>query len=120
VSTLDHQELKALIVVNHSCAPNVGLVLPSKQTKQWGVEALKDIKEGEDLTFFYPSTEWDMAQGFDCSCGAKVSLDRGIIGIGTDMQTCLGKIAGAKHISLEELEQRGGLSDHIRTLKQQQ
>lgn len=38
----------------------------------------------------------------------------------TNVQACLGKIAGAKHISLEELEQRGGLSDHIRTLKQQQ
>lgn len=26
------------------------------------------------MTFFYPSTEWDMAQGFDCGCGAEVSL----------------------------------------------
>lgn len=26
------------------------------------------------MTFFYPSTEWDMAQGFDCNCGATVSL----------------------------------------------
>jgi SET domain-containing protein len=62
------------MAVNHSCDPNVGLVLPTNKPREWGVEALRDIKKGEDLTFFYPSTEWDMAQGFDCSCGAKVSL----------------------------------------------
>lgn len=29
----------------------------------------RDLKQGQALTFFYPSSEWDMAQPFDCSCG---------------------------------------------------
>ena len=29
----------------------------------------KGIEVGQELTFFYPSTEWDMAQGFECICG---------------------------------------------------
>lgn len=27
------------------------------------------LRPGDELTFFYPSTEWAMAQGFDCFCG---------------------------------------------------
>lgn len=62
-------------VVNHSCAPSVYVVLPSNRISEWHVKAgPKGIKEKEDLTFFYPSTEWDMAQGFDCNCGASVSV----------------------------------------------
>lgn len=30
----------------------------------------RDLKEGDPLTFFYPSTEWEMAQPFRCECGA--------------------------------------------------
>jgi hypothetical protein len=42
--------------------------------ERWEVLAgPRGLAEGQDITFFYPSTEWDMAQGFDCSCGAKVS-----------------------------------------------
>ena len=49
----------------------------------------RGLKAGEELTFFYPSTEWDMDQGFDCFCGSKV---------------CLGYIGGAKHMKLAQLE----------------
>lgn len=45
----------------------------SADRSEWRAEALRDIKEGDVLEFFYPSTEWDMAQPFECSCGAKVS-----------------------------------------------
>jgi hypothetical protein len=38
----------------------------------------------------------------------------------TDGQNCIGKIAGAKHISKDDLETRGGMSEHIRTLKDQE
>ena len=31
----------------------------------------RDLKRGDALTFFYPSTEWDMAQPFKCTCGAE-------------------------------------------------
>jgi hypothetical protein len=104
--------------VNHSCDPNISVVLPANKPKEWGIKPLRDIKKGEDMTFFYPSTEWDMAQGFDCSCGSSVSVFvRGIEG--ADGQNCIGKIAGAKHISIDDLEKRGGMSEHIRTMKEQ-
>lgn len=60
--------------VNHSCAPSVYVVLPPNRMSEWHVRAgLEGVKMGQDMTFFYPSTEWDMAQGFECSCGASVS-----------------------------------------------
>jgi len=104
--------------VNHSCDPNVSVVLPANKPREWEVRPLRDIKKGEDLEFFYPSTEWDMAQGFDCSCGTSVSDTREQVSL-ADGQKCIGKIAGAKHISIDDLEKRGGMSDHIRTLKEQ-
>ena len=30
----------------------------------------RDLKKGDMLSFFYPSTEWLLAQPFDCWCGA--------------------------------------------------
>ncbi len=48
----------------------------------------RDLKVGDELTFFYPSTEWDMAQPFRCECGAEEckgwiqgagSMDRGLL-----------------------------------------
>jgi hypothetical protein len=58
------------------------------------------LKAGEELTFFYPSTEWDMAQGFDCFCGSK---------------TCKGWIDGAKNMKTEKMEGMW-LNAHIREL----
>lgn len=49
---------------NHSCAPNIFF-----DTTAMHVIALKEIKPGDELRFFYPSTEWDMAQPFACQCG---------------------------------------------------
>lgn len=60
----------------------------------------KGLAVGQELTFFYPSTEWDMAQGFDCFCGAK---------------TCRGFISGAKNMSKKQLEGMW-LNAHIREL----
>ncbi len=55
--------------INHSCDPNVFF-----NTTDFRLEALKAIQPGDELMFFYPSTEWDMAQPFDCYCGAKHCL----------------------------------------------
>src|SRR5207249_640197 len=55
--------------VNHSCWPN-SFFDTSKM--QW--VALKDINEGDEFNFFYPSTEWQMAQSFQCHCGAQNCL----------------------------------------------
>ena len=39
----------------------------------------RDLEEGDELTFFYPSTEWDMAQGFECKCDAGKGVCKGTI-----------------------------------------
>ncbi|KAF9786409.1 hypothetical protein BJ322DRAFT_1210802 [Thelephora terrestris] len=97
----DNIELHSdLVYVNHSCEPNVAFDLSSKDTSQWHVRALKQVKAGDPLTFFYPSTEWKMAQPFDCLCGSK---------------TCLGRIEGAFILSAEELSSRGFVNPWIWT-----
>ncbi|KAG9223738.1 hypothetical protein CCMSSC00406_0004921 [Pleurotus cornucopiae] len=95
----DNIELNSdLVYVNHSCNPTVAFDLSPKDPAQWHLRALQDIRKGDILTFFYPSTEWDMDQPFDCQCG-----DR----------TCLGKIRGAKYLSVEELKGRGFINQWI-------
>ncbi|WWC91611.1 uncharacterized protein L201_006557 [Kwoniella dendrophila CBS 6074] len=103
----DHLELNSdLLFMNHSCSPTAEIHLPHNQIDQWEVRVgSKGLKQGEAITFFYPSTEWDMAQGFPCSCGFK---------------NCLGKINGAKHITLADLEARSYINDHIRSSKESQ
>ncbi len=68
--------------VNHSCDPNVFF-----DTALMLFIALKEIQPGDELMFFYPSTEWHMAQPFDCFCGTA---------------KCLHKIQGAAFLSEEE------------------
>ncbi len=65
--------------INHSCDPNIFF-----DTYAMHILALRPIAEGDEMTFFYPSTEWDMAQPFNCHCGTA---------------RCLGKIQGAAYIS---------------------
>ena len=78
--------------INHSCEPNVFF-----NTTNMVVTCLKKIEVGEALTFFYPSTEWSMEQGFDCLC---------------ESEQCLAKIQGAAHLSPDILKNYK-LSDHI-------
>lgn len=68
--------------INHSCSPNVFF-----DTSAMQLVALKEIQPGDELLFFYPSTEWDMAQPFDCFCGTP---------------QCLHRIQGAAHLTDEE------------------
>lgn len=79
--------------VNHSCSPSAFF-----NTTTMEFIALKNVGEGEELTFFYPSTEWEMAQAFDCRCGS---------------QNCLGTIQGAAFLSAEILE-RYCLTDFVK------
>ena len=81
--------------INHSCDPNVFF-----DTYTMQVVALKPIAEGDEMTFFYPSTEWDMAQPFICHCGNP---------------ECLQLINGASHLSAEVLE-KYRLTDFIRMM----
>lgn len=111
ISATQHIELNSdLLYCNHSCDPNVIFnvdklsveVVGEKERLTGGLEiwSLREIREGEELRFFYPSTEWDMAQGFECSCGAT---------------QCLGLIAGARSLS-DEVLSRYWLSQHIKEL----
>ena len=77
---------------NHSCSPNIFF-----NTTTYEVICLEEIKTGEQLAYFYPSTEWEMAEPFQCHCG---------------MSNCLGYINGASYLSKEVLENYR-LSDFI-------
>lgn len=70
--------------INHSCDPNVFFDIASMQ-----LVALKNLESEEELTFFYPSTEWKMTQSFRCFCGSS---------------NCLEKIRGAAYLSKETQE----------------
>jgi hypothetical protein len=64
--------------INHSCAPNVFF-----NTSTLQLIALKELRVNEEMTFFYPSTEWKMTQPFQCYCGSPA---------------CLGDIRGAAYL----------------------
>lgn len=55
----------AWAMMNHSCAPNCVIDIGRRR-----VLALRAIAPGEELTFNYLTTEWDMASPFPCRCGA--------------------------------------------------
>lgn len=74
-----HLKPEFLQYINHSCEPNV---LFNTGTLQ--LECLQPIKAGDELCFFYPATEWSMAQPFECLCGTK---------------SCIKHIQGAAHVS---------------------
>jgi SET domain-containing protein len=65
VGSATHIEDDTLLVyLNHSCRPNI--IVDTAQRK---VFALCDVQPGEELTFFYPSTEWT-TRPFKCLCGS--------------------------------------------------
>jgi hypothetical protein len=88
-------DLGALANLNHSCAPST-LV----DTEALTLVAARDLAAGDELTYFYPSTEWEMSVPFTCLCGAP---------------ECLGRVAGAKHVPPTRLR-RYVLNRHIREL----
>lgn len=80
-----HLSPEYLQYVNHCCAPNVIF-----NTSKMVLECIDDISIGEELCFFYPATEWEIAQTFQCLCGSS---------------NCIGLIQGAANISLDILKQ---------------
>ena len=78
--------------LNHGCEPNV--MLRGAQ-----VLALRDIGQNEELVFDYETTEFEMAEPFQCRCGAS---------------TCRGLIRGFKHLAPAQREAlRGQLAAHL-------
>jgi len=55
--------------LNHACDPNLFIDVQAQR-----VVTLRDIAVGQELTFFYPSTEWRMQSPFPCECGASACL----------------------------------------------
>lgn len=55
--------------MNHSCEPNA--LIDGRQ-----VNAVTDIRPGEEITFHYNATEWEMAEPFDCECGSALCEGR--------------------------------------------
>ncbi len=70
--------------INHSCEPNVFFNTTTMQ-----VICLRELNVGDELTFFYPSTEWEMVQPFVCNCGST---------------NCLQLINGASHLSMQTIK----------------
>lgn len=122
----------ALLYMNHSCAPSleVHTFAPDAATGKYpqspptgnrngeilgvGKHGLagevrvsrdRGIQPGDALTFFYPSTEWDMDRGFECLCGAPKGV-------------CLGTVQGSKHLDKKAL-QRWFFNEHILKLAEE-
>lgn len=132
----DHIELNSsLLYTNHSCRPNVAfqVLTPGEPTNKddWKVVALREIRKGETLSFFYPSTEWEMDRPFDCQCGEKVRSQI-LFSPGRDetmltildpcayLQECLRTIKGARDLSRSDLAAQRWISPHIWKLKDAQ
>ncbi|KAF4627807.1 hypothetical protein G7Y89_g10351 [Cudoniella acicularis] len=97
----EHLNLNSdLVYINHSCVPSVIFDTTSLSI----LAGPNGLKENQELTFFYPSTEWEMAQGFECFCGH---------------DSCRGFISGAKDMPAEKLEGQW-LNAHIRLMLEEQ
>lgn len=90
-----------LAKLNHSCDPTVFV-----DTSAGLCVAIRDIEIGEELNFFYPSTETEMAEPFECKCRAsncikyvKGALDLPLhLLIGRQLAPHVAKALAAKYI----------------------
>jgi hypothetical protein len=95
-----HIELNCdLVYINHSCRPTLVFDMARWEIRV-NSELDSGLKSGDELTFFYPSTEWDMAQPFDCHCR---------------QVECRGRISGAKDMT-ESVLRKYWLNPHIEDL----
>jgi hypothetical protein len=92
VSPSEHIYYEILEYMNHSCEPNVAI-----DTNEFVCIALRDIKVGEQLTFFYPSTEWSMSRVFECQCKS---------------EHCIGTVSGASDLPINVLK-KYYINEHI-------
>lgn len=86
-----------LVFCNHSCRPSLVFDMTKLEVR---VVEDRPLKTGDELTFFYPSTEWDMTSPFHCTCSE---------------DGCGIRIAGAKHAKTESLK-KNWLNQHIKDL----
>lgn len=76
--------------VNHSCEPNCAI-----DFDRLCLVALRPISPGEEITFNYLTTEWELAAPFECRCGAT---------------QCMGTLRGFKQLAPAE---RRALEPHL-------
>ena len=110
-SRTHHAELNsALVYMNHSCDPTVELVVqtldpnasyPNGVAGEVRVARDRDLRIGDHVTFFYPSTEW-ATRPFQCLCRS-------------EGKKCIGMQKGAKFLSKEVLDQYF-INNHIHDL----
>ena len=81
--------------LNHSCEPNGYMNIA-----EYSFCALRDIRKGEEITFNYLTTEYELARPFRCDCGSA---------------KCFGIIRGNKFLTAD---QRAGLRDQPDTSRQ--
>jgi len=93
IDVSQHLDGAVIAYMNHSCRP-------TSIVQALGVRAAVDLKSGDEITFFYPSTEWDMVRPFECLCGAC---------------DCIGFVAGAQYLSTAILG-RYFINSHIQEL----
>lgn len=83
--------------LNHACAPNARVDAAARR-----LVALRDIRRGEEVTFDYLTTEWEMAEPFECGCGA---------------EHCRGRIGGFSLLAAEQQrELLASVAPHVRAL----
>ncbi|KAI1373780.1 hypothetical protein F4677DRAFT_428259 [Hypoxylon crocopeplum] len=96
-----HLDLNSdLLYINHSCEPS--LIFDTSNLNI--IAGPNGLRPGEELTFFYPSTEWAMAQPFNCLCGKPA---------------CRGRVSGAKDMTRAQLE-GVWLNGHIHELLEEE
>ena len=79
--------------LDHHCEPTT--VIRDRE-----VLAVRDIAEGDGVTFNYNTTEYDMAAPFQCHCGSA---------------RCVGMVRGARHLTPAQRRQLAGwLPDYLR------
>ena len=57
------------VLINHSCDANVG-VQNNETNDAYVFWAIRPIAEGEELTWDYEASEWELSTPFDCGCGS--------------------------------------------------
>ncbi|MCJ1269492.1 hypothetical protein MMC22_009384 [Lobaria immixta] len=87
-----------LLYINHSCDPALEMDMSRFEVR---VSRSRALTKGDLLTFFYPSTEYQMAQAFDCHCNTP---------------RCKGRIVGAELMALNNDLQGYWLNEHIEHL----
>ena len=98
ISQTRHLETNSdLLYMNHSCDPSAIVKVTPGLDSISIIAGSKGISPGKAITFFYPSTEWEMSRPFECFCGS---------------EDCLKVVRGAKYLESDILK-RWFINEHI-------